>query len=207
MGTHASKRGGRFYPILMRVPAEVDVYVDGDLAPVGKVEREIVALLYRTKPAGRWHRRALVDGLTHEVRGHLRRAYVDWRQCFRVSTPSHTMKMKTLSVSDYCGHLDPKLMARIERAVRLVPLFVPDRKRPLLLRTDWRQMLAKFMRRLFPRGWVYLGGSHIAIHSSPPEPTPNPKTSRTEAGMLLFRIIEVTKERSSEPQTIAQRTP
>lgn len=102
--------------------------------------------------------------------------------------------MKTkLALADYSGGLDERIMRRVERAVRLVPLEVPDKKRAGLIRADWRDLLPRFLQRVFPHAWIYRGGHHIAIHASPPRPSHNPKLHQPEAGACLFRVIETNR--------------
>ena len=61
-------------------------------------------------------------------------------------------------------------------------------------------MVAAAVRHLFSdRVWIYYGGSHIAIHSSPPAvgralskwAKPEDDPEHGQAGQCLFRIIEV----------------
>lgn len=110
--------------------------------------------------------------------------------------------MKTLSlfVTDVDPALDPFLIKKLEAMVRNVRLteggwFRRGKKRrddwPA---HDWRHFYLKTMAKLFPQGWIYRGGHHLAVHASaPPEPKRCRPEPGAEAGRCLFRIIEVTK--------------
>lgn len=61
---------------------------------------------------------------------------------------------------------------------------------------DWRRCACRYLRRKLPQFWIYRGGSHIAIHASPPRPINldrlgQPKPGHHEAGRCLARIVEV----------------
>ena len=92
--------------------------------------------------------------------------------------------------------LDARLIGKIQAACRNVKLsrsgyFVRGKRRDNWPANDWRSYYEKLMRKLFPNGWVYRGGHHVAVHASPPA---QPKRSWSEpdgrAGRLLFIIKE-----------------
>lgn len=59
---------------------------------------------------------------------------------------------------------------------------------------DWRPAAAAVLADLFPRGWVYRGGRHLAQHASPPrnrlDRSRQPKEGHGQAGPLLCTIAE-----------------
>lgn len=111
------------------------------------------------------------------------------------------MKTFILLPTDFDPHLDPKIVAKIEAICRNVRIteggYLYRAKTPDdWAGRDWRFFYEKLLQRMFPAGWIYCGGHHLAAHASPP---PNPRVSRMDdpvagqAGRCLFRIIEAKK--------------
>ena len=121
------------------------------------------------------------------------------------TAPSEPARTR-LGISDLPYSLDTAKMARIERAVRLCPLTVADRTRPGFTRADWRDLMRKVVIRLFPHAYIYAGGSHIAVHATPPFVSSINRYGRPQhpdldgqAGICLFRIIEIKLPANTQP--------
>lgn len=112
-------------------------------------------------------------------------------------------KTITLFADDICPELDADLLCKIQAAVRNVKVDSSSGLRPLTngsrtLPRDWRRVYEHWAMRLFPHGWVYCGGRHIAVHASPPPDRSKSWTLTGDgaAGRCLFRIIEVPQKLS-----------
>lgn len=106
------------------------------------------------------------------------------------------MKQLSLAVVDVDADLAAPLVRKLQAACRNVRLtntgyFIRGRRRDDWPGYDWRRYYAKLLDRLFPSGWVYRGGHHLAVHASPPA---QPRLCRpapgAEAGRRLFAIVE-----------------
>lgn len=116
--------------------------------------------------------------------------------CAAVGVLFGKMKSTTsLVIVDCRSSLDAQLMARIAKAAALCPLQVPDKQNPFRIRADWRDLLPRFVSRMFPHAWIYRGGRHIAVHASPPRKDEFGRVQDPEAGVCLFRIVESSATR------------
>lgn len=108
--------------------------------------------------------------------------------------------MLTLILESVDPTLDPALVRKIAagiRNVRLTPtgyLIRGQGQRDDWPDYDWRWIYRRWFNRLFPQGWVYGGGHHLAIHASPPPPPELRQPGQDAgAGRCLFRILEARK--------------
>ena len=103
-----------------------------------------------------------------------------------------------LVITDLIPTLDARLAAQVQAMCRNVRItqagFLrrgPRRQADQWPGPDWRHYYQRTLKRLFPNGWIYRGGHHLAVHASPP---PDRRRSWQEppgvAGQCLFRICE-----------------
>ena len=56
---------------------------------------------------------------------------------------------------------------------------------------DWRPDAEKALAQVFPNGWTYRGGSHVALHASPPkDPRRGMAQDEGRAGQRLLMLVE-----------------
>lgn len=93
----------------------------------------------------------------------------------------------TVEIAD----LSPQIAPDIEAKVRAV---AAASSVAFQAGTNWSPAAIQALRDIFPKGWIYRGGSHLAQHASPPSA---PRRARLgiaapggEAGYCILRMVE-----------------